>query len=154
EGALNAMLSTQLKIATTAVLAVAVLAADEPGPARAEQPGSVTLLRTPDKGIQPQVVVDGKGVVHMVYFRGDPKQGDRFYVPSEAGGAKFSRPLPVNSDPGSAIAVGNIRGAHLAVGKNGRAHVAWNGPGYNGRPKEGMFYTRLNDKGTAFEPQR
>jgi hypothetical protein len=35
--------------------------------------------------------------------------------------------LRVNSQQGSAIAAGAIRGAHLAVGRNGRVHVAWNG---------------------------
>ena len=42
-------------------------------------------------------------------------------------GSHFSTPLRVNSRPGSVIATGTIRGAHLAVGKNGRAHVAWMG---------------------------
>jgi hypothetical protein len=115
----------------------------------------VRLLRVPGKGIQPQVEVDGKGVVHLIYFHGDPGAGDIFYVRSKDG-ATFSRPLRVNSKPGSAIAIGNIRGAHLALGKNGRVHVAWNGSG-KGEPKDSpwpMLYTRLNDAGTAFEPQR
>src|SRR5262249_14909661 len=47
-----------------------------------------------------------------------------------------------------------IRGAHLAIGKNGRVHVAWNGSGRKGKPNEGMLYARMNEKGTAFEPQR
>jgi hypothetical protein len=125
---------------------------------QAERVPEVTVLRVPDKGIQPQVAVDGKGTVHLIYYSGDPAHGDIFYVRSEAGGDKFSRPLRVNSVAGSAIAIGNIRGAHLALGKNGRVHVAWNGsekaepkaPG-NAAP---MLYTRLNDEGTAFEPQR
>jgi hypothetical protein len=144
------MLPTLFKTAAPLLL-LAVAAAI---PANADQPAAVTLMRTPDKGIQPQVVVDGKGVVHLVYFRGEPEHGDIFYVRSEDGGAKFARPIRVNSEPGSAIAVGNIRGAHLAVGKNGRAHVAWNASGKKARDNEGMLYARLNDKGTAFEPQR
>ncbi|MGH7225642.1 MAG: hypothetical protein ACRELF_20690, partial [Gemmataceae bacterium] len=63
-------------------------------------------------------------------------------------------PLRVNSVQGSAIAIGNIRGAHLAVGKGGRVHVAWNSSGYKGSDREGMFYARLNDEGAAFETQR
>jgi hypothetical protein len=148
------MLPTNLKTAVSAALAVAVIAAVEPSPTRAEQPATVTFLRTPDKGIQPQVVVDAKGVVHMIYFRGDPRHGDIYYVRSEDGGAKFSRSVQVNSEAGSAIAVGNIRGAHLAVGKNGRVHVAWNASGNKPGGEDGMLYARLNDKGTAFEPQR
>jgi hypothetical protein len=124
-------------------------------PEKAER---ITLLRVPNKGIQPQCVVDAKGVLHLIYFKGDPGAGDVFYIRSEDGGTKFSEALRVNSKPGSAIAVGNIRGAHLAVGKKGRVHVAWMGSDkaepkgpHNATP---MLYTRLNDKGTAFERQR
>ena len=127
--------------------------------AGAEQAGKVGLLRVPGRGIQPQVVVDSKGIVHLVCFRGDPKNGDIFYSRSRDGGKTFSRPLRVNSQPGSAIAIGNIRGAHLAVGKNGRPHVAWNGSGKalprgQGKYPAPMLYSRLNDEDTAFEPQR
>jgi hypothetical protein len=127
-------------------------------PATAGRSAEVNVLRVPDRGIQPQVAVDGRGTVHLIYFRGDPAGGDVFYVHSETGGDRFSRPLRVNSGPGSAIAVGNIRGAHLALGKNGRPHVAWNGSG-KAEPKgpggaTPMLYARLDDAGTAFEPQR
>jgi hypothetical protein len=115
------------------------------------------LLRVPNKGIQPQTVVDGKGVVHMIYFAGEPGHGDIYYVRSDEG-EHFSKPLRVNSHAGSAIAVGNIRGAQLALGKGGRVHVAWMGSDRaepRGPAKASpMLYTRLNDAGTAFEPQR
>ena len=39
---------------------------------QAIEPDKVGTLRVPEGGIQPQVIVDGKGVVHMIYFRGDP----------------------------------------------------------------------------------
>ncbi len=126
--------------------------------AEAERPRQVTLRRVPDNGIQPQVAVDSTGALHMVYFKGDPGHGDLYYVRSHDGGASFSTPLRVNSTPGSAIATGNIRGARVAIGKNARVHVAWNGshaltPGA-GFGMEPMLYARLNDAGTAFEPQR
>jgi len=118
----------------------------------------VVLARVPDGGIQPQIAVDAKGVVHMVYYKGDPGHGDLYYVRSRDGGTTFSAPLRVNSQPGSAIAIGNIRGARIAIGKQGRIHVAWNGShatGPKGPPgHEPMLYTRMNDSGTAFEPQR
>jgi hypothetical protein len=118
----------------------------------------VALVRVPDAGIQPQVAVDTAGVVHMIYYKGDPGEGDLYYVRSRDGGATFSAPLAVNSGRGSAVAAGNIRGGHLAVGKNGRVHVAWNGSHQDDpagpRGHEPMLYTRLNDAGTAFEPQR
>jgi len=118
----------------------------------------VTMRRVPEGGIQPQVAVDHAGTVHMVYYKGDPGHGDLYYVRSRDGGDTFSAPLRVNSVAGSAIATGNIRGASIAIGRNGRVHVAWNGshvltpgPVYG---KEPMLYTRLNDAGTAFETQR
>src|SRR5262249_51452270 len=128
---------SELKITSRFWLALGVVAAGlgcadqgaraaEP-PAKAAPAGKVTLLRVPDPGLQPQGVVDGKGVVHLVYFKGEAKGGNLFYVRSEDG-EKFSDPLRVNSRP-NAMAVGNIRGAHLAVGKNGRVHVAWFGAG-------------------------
>ena len=86
----------------------------------------------------------------MIYYQGDPRHGDIFYVRSRNEGGLFPIPSALTA-PGSAIAIGNIRGAHLAVGKGGRGHVAWNGSGRRGPADEGMFYTRLNDEGTAFE---
>jgi len=54
------------------------------------------------------------------------------------------------------MAMGTIRGAQLAVGKNGRVHVAWDGMGEaaSSDRKQPLFYTRLNDAGAAFEPER
>ena len=118
----------------------------------------IRLERVPGGGIQPQVAVAPDGTVHLIYFAGDPMAGDIFYAASHDGGATFSKPIRVNTHPGSAIAVGNIRGAHIALGRNGRVHVAWDGSkdaqpkGPNGALP--MVYTRLNDKGTAFEPER
>lgn len=118
----------------------------------------VKIIRTPDGGIQPQVAVDRDGVVHLIYFKGEEMAGDIYYVRKSARDTEFSKPLRVNSVPGSAVATGSIRGAQIALGRSGRVHVAWlgsgkaqpRGPG-NATP---MLYTRLNDAGTAFEPQR
>src|SRR5260370_40573046 len=116
----------------------------------------VTLMRVPNGGIQPQVAVDAAGAVHMVYYKGDRGHGDLYYLRSRDGGATFSAPMQVNSQPGSAIAAGNIRGAHIALGKNGRVHVAWNGShSLTGKMgQEPMLYARINAAGTAFEPER
>jgi len=137
----------------------------------------VKLLRTPDGGIQPQAAVDAKGVVHLIYYKGDPKGGDIFYARREPGAESFSKAIPVNNRPHTAMAIGTIRGAQLALGINGRVHVAWDGmgggssldshAGHSGdhtghsRPaheasgeKHPLYYTRLNDAATAFEPER
>jgi hypothetical protein len=118
----------------------------------------VVVVKTPDRGIQPQAVLDAKGDLHLLYFQGDPKNGNLMYVRRDAGKVTFSTPLQVNSQDGSAVAIGTIRGGQLALGKNGRVHVAWNGS-MKAEPKNPiqgmpMLYARLNDKGTAFEPQR
>jgi hypothetical protein len=121
----------------------------------------VKLVRTPDGGIQPQAAMDSQGVVHLIYFKGDAGHGDIFYVRKQLGEETFSNPIPVNNQRGSAMAVGTIRGAQLAVGKNGRVHVAWDGmgeggarPTISGKKVTPFLYTRLNDAGTGFEPER
>lgn len=35
----------------------------------------ITVMRAPDGGIQPQTALDSRGVLHMIYFKGDPPQG-------------------------------------------------------------------------------
>jgi hypothetical protein len=87
---------------------------------------SINFMRVPDSGIQPQIV-EKDGVIHLLYFTGDAQKGDLNYVVSRDYGRKFSKPIRVNSEAGTAMATGNIRGGHLAIGANGRVHVAWIG---------------------------
>jgi hypothetical protein len=116
----------------------------------------VTIVRLPAGGLQPQVAVDAKGTAHVVYFVGEPANGDLVYVTLTGG--TFSKPVRVNSEPGSAIATGTVRGAQIAVGRHGRIHVAWNGSGRATPKAPGsstpMLYARLDSSRVAFEPQR
>ena len=129
---------------------------------------AVKRIPVPHDGIAPQAVVDGGGTIHLVYYKGAAAHGDLFYVKSSDQGASFSAPVAVNTQSGSAVAAGAIRGAQIAVGADGRVHVAWNGSRvakpkgrlnpaqpsdspHNGTP---MLYARSNTDGTAFEPQR
>ncbi len=116
----------------------------------------VTLIRTPDDGIQPQAVIDRQDDIHLIYYKGEVRNGDIFYISRKPGQDDFSKPIKVNARPGSAIAAGTIRGAQMALGKNGRVHVAWNGQApENGSHMEApMLYTRLNEESTAFESER
>jgi len=113
----------------------------------------------PNNGIQPQVATAADGTVHLIYYKGDDRAGDIFYVRQNPKSENFSDPISVNSHPGSAIAVGTIRGAQLALGKNNRVHVIWNGSGKSkatiaGEEAIPLLYTRLNEAGSAFEPER
>ena len=149
----------------TLAMAVIIAAIFMASPTRAGKPNEpaqrVTTVRVPNGGIQPQIAIDGKGVLHMVYFAGEPAHGDLYYVRSRDYRATFSAPIKVNSHPGSSIATGNIRGAHIAIGRNGRVYVAWNGTYEVDRPeatkpwmKHPMVFARLNDAGVEFEPER
>lgn len=123
----------------------------------------VDVLRVPDGGIQPDVAVDPGGVLHMVYLSGPPAGADIFYTHSGDGGRTFAARVRVNSQPGSAIATGTIRGPQLAIGRHGRVHVVWNGssiaepkPPVRDGQKPGMplLYARSMRGRAAFEPQR
>lgn len=124
----------------------------------------VRILRVPQRGLQPQAGVDEHGVLHVIYYGGEPSYGDVFYARSSDGGDTFTPAIRVNSQAGSAIATGTIRGAQLAIGAAGRVHVAWNGSQKaepagpinpeSGKPGSPMLYSRLNDAGNAFELQR
>ena len=146
-------------------LAAALLLLCHPNAAADGSTGNpVEFVRVPGHGIQPEAVVDGRGVLHLLYFAGEPRGGDLFYARSNDDGRTFSTPIRVNSQPGSAIATGTIRGGQIAIGRNGRVHVAWNGSDAaepkglinpdSGGPSAPFLYARSNADGTAFERQR
>jgi hypothetical protein len=92
----------------------------------------------------------------MVYFKGDAADGDLYYSRS-LDGRTWSSPIRVNSSPGSAVAVGNIRGARIATGRRGWIYVVWNGSQTAAKQNGGRFpllFSRLKPNGTAFEPER
>lgn len=119
---------------------------------------TVSVLRVPDGGLQPQVAIDAAGLLHVVYFNGEPANGDLFYTKLDASGGQFSTPIRVNTQPGGAIATGTVRGAHVAVGRGGQVHVAWMGSSRATPRATGgaapMMYTRLDETGRRFEPER
>lgn len=147
-----------MHLRSRALLLIAAVAAA--GAAAAGAPpraAGVTLLRTPDGGIQPQAVVDDAGTLHLLYFKGDPAHGDLFYSRLPDGAATFTPPLRVNSEAGSVIATGSVRGGQIALGRTGFVHVAWNASRpieRNGARQTPMWYARLRPGGRAFDPQR
>jgi hypothetical protein len=146
---------TTLRRLSTATALVVLACSSAPA---ADGPGPVTVLRTPDGGIQPQAAIDAEGAIHLIFFKGEPAGGDLFYSRLARGRSEFSAPVRVNSLPGTAVATGTIRGGQVALGKGGRVHVAWNGsikPRAAGSPVASpMWYARSNPERTAFEPQR
>jgi hypothetical protein len=146
------------------IAALMLLSCLASAPAGTADSASVVMVRVPHNGIQPEAVVDERGTLHLLYFAGEPGAGDLFYVRSNDYGETFSTPVRVNSQPGSAIATGTIRGGQIAVGRGGRVHVAWNGSDAanpkglinpaNGRPSAPFLYARSNADGTGFEAQR
>ena len=118
---------------------------------------AIQFQRLPTGGMQPQTATDASHTVHLLWLGGEPKAADVFYQKLPEGRAGSDAPLRVNSQPGSAIAIGTIRGAQFALGRQGRVHVVWNGSG-GALPKPAdsapLLYSRLDDAGKSFEPQR
>jgi len=119
---------------------------------------AVQWERVPDGGVQPQLAIGSDRTVHLVYFKGEPRAGDLFYCFRGSNESRFSPAIRVNSAPASAIAVGTIRGAQIAVGKDNRVHIAWNGSDAatprGPKNETPLLYARLNDSKDGFEPQR
>jgi hypothetical protein len=153
-----------MKAALVAVTTAVLLLCHGGAPVGTAGSDQVVLIRVPGAGIQPETVVDSRGILHVLYFTGEPRTGDLFYVRSSDRGQTFSTPIRVNSQPGSAIATGTIRGGQIAIGRSGRVHVAWNGSDAaqpkglinpaNGQPSAPFLYARSNADATVFEPQR
>jgi hypothetical protein len=126
----------------------------EPAP---PQPKRVVLSDAPEGALQPQAVVYERGTVHLVYLKGPSRSCDVFITRREEGQSGWTAPRRVNSISGSAVAAGAVRGAQVALRRDTRLHVVWNGapelasgnPG--GAP---LFYTRSGSPSGGFEPQR
>jgi hypothetical protein len=108
----------------------------------------VRVLHLPEGALVPDVMMDGAGVLHMVYGLGD----DAWYVRSADNGRTFSAPVKVNTEGKVTLKMGE-RGPKLALGKGGSIHVVWAdqwSPGVKVYPR----YSRSLDGGKTFEPPR
>jgi hypothetical protein len=117
----------------------------------------VRVESIPEGGLQPQILVDAKGAVHLVYLKGDAKACDIRYTHRPTAEAEWAAPITVNSIPKSAIAVGTIRGAQIALGRGGSVQVVWNGaPDKTGEKqhRSALYHTRMKAGAAQFEPQR
>ena len=106
------------------------------------------VVQLPAGALVPDVMMDGAGVLHMVYGLGD----DAWYVRSADNGRTFSPPVKVNTEGKVTLKMGE-RGPKLALGKGGSIHVVWAdqwSPGVKVYPR----YSRSLDGGRTFEPPR
>ena len=113
----------------------------------------VFLERVPEGGVQPQVVTTSDGTLHLVYLTGAPGGGDIHYATKKSSATDWSVPRTLNCISGTAVALGTIRGAQIAIGKDDSLHVVWNGPGGKDQPSS-LFYSRSLNRGATFENQR
>lgn len=138
------------------LLLLAAMAVLFAAPGQGADPVEVAVVRLPTGAVQPQAVSDAQGTVHLIYLDGPPQRSMIWYVRWESGDTPdFGRAIRVCDEETTAVAMGTIRGPHLAVDPNGRPHVAWNGPAPHGdHQRSPLLYTRLDKTGEAFEPAR
>ena len=86
--------------------------------------------------LQPQAVLGADGILRVVGVTAGNDGSDVIYRQRGADGV-FSAPRVVNDQPKAATCIGSIRGARLALGRDGIAHIAWNAQ--DGR---GFWYSR------------
>lgn len=121
---------------------------------------SVEVIRTPDGGIQPQALAGPDGTVHLLYYKGDPTAGDLYYTYRKSSSEHWMPPIRVNGTSGTGLAVGSVRGAQLALGRNGWIHVAWMGSSRAKKVQVGtreqtpLLYARLRPNASEFEPEQ
>ena len=58
---------------------------------------AVKTVRVPDRGVQPQALVDTEGTLHLIYLGDEPGKANVYYVSQAAGADKLSKPVRVNS---------------------------------------------------------
>ena len=106
---------------------------------------SLNLVQAPAGCPVPDVVMDAKGVLHMVYGL----EHHAYYVQSTDNGATFTPFVKVNSSGTVETKMGE-RGPKLAVGSDGHVHVVWVdewAPGV----KTFVRYSRSLNGGKSFE---
>jgi hypothetical protein len=111
----------------------------------------IRIVTVPNGGITPDAELDALGILHVAYFSED----NIYYAESADHGTTFTKPIQVNSESGTGQA-GLFRGPDLALGADGRVHVAWYTNQYQRkRPQEewGVRYAQLAPGATSFTPE-
>tara|TARA_R110002012_G_scaffold304752_2_gene508438 strand:+ start:4170 stop:5291 length:1122 start_codon:yes stop_codon:yes gene_type:complete len=116
-------------------------------------------IELPEGAIQPLSMSDTEGFIHLIYYQGDPASGNLFYCRFDESSRKLSDPIRVNGKDSSAIAVGTIRGAQMAIGRGDLVHVIWNASSaatlavHDSAMVTPLLYARMADDKKHFEPE-
>lgn len=113
----------------------------------------VLLMPVPDEGVQPRLVQDDEGGIHLLYFkkrinRPAAREGNLYYRQYDAEAGRFGTPVRVSSQAFNMMTFALARAA-MAVGGDGRIHVMWYLP-----QESAFYYSRSNPEASQFEPQR
>ena len=138
----------RLALGSALIAAACLLSRVAFGEAAALTQPTVKIVQAPAGCFVPDVAVDSKGVLHMVYAR----DRNAWYVRSTDNGATFSRPVQVNSEGDVCFTMGE-RGPKLSIGGDGVIHVVWGNiwsPGVKTFP----YYARSLDGGKKFEKRK
>jgi len=129
-------------------LLLGALAADE----------RVRLVPLPAGAIEPEAQLSSRGEIELLYGAGDPAAIDLFVASSSDGGATLAATRRVNGEGSRSVAIGTVRGARLAIGRDDSLHVAWMGAAKaepraprNGTP---LLYSRAPGPREPFTPPR
>lgn len=144
----RASLGLSVKLAALALFFLSFIQASQ---------AQVKVEAVPEGGIQPQVLVDQKGTAHLVYLKGDPKACDIRYTHRSLTDSNWAEPITVNSTAASAVAMGTIRGAQLALGRENSVQVVWNGVPTmlsDKQHRSPLYHARKPAGALTFEKQR
>lgn len=132
---------------------ITVLAAELKEGAAGTSETLVHLMATPDGGVQPRLVNDSKGGLHLLFFKKrlsnpDAREGNLYYRRYDADAGAWGGSVKVSSQA-FAMQTFSISRASMAVSDDGRVHVVW----YLPRQAE-YHYTRSDSTGTRFAAQQ
>lgn len=109
----------------------------------------IKLDRVPDSGIQPQLISDRQGGVHLLYYKAlnsDSKQGHLYYRQYLPTAQQWLQPIQVSTT--AYRNAGPVGRASMALDDRGRLHVSW----FTVNPAF-YYYSRSNPQKSEFEAE-
>src|SRR5438045_2305170 len=117
-----------------------------------ERANRVNVIRAPGDAKVVKAQLGADGTIHLLL---DAEDGPR-YLKSTDGGVSFSAPMTIVDGASQKPGV-KFQGEDLAVGRDGRVHVAMSNNAWKlKRPEEewGFYYANLAPRAKAFSPVR